>query len=107
MSPVCFEVSSFEFHRCVPSPEKQALSVVLCILHWMNLGVCVFVPFTVFRCTHSCHKSYYAMKSVEGGTAESVRLRNKLRESVCGLRGFNSNPVLNVLLSAMIPSYLV
>jgi hypothetical protein len=47
------------------------------------------------------------MKSVEGGTAESVRLRNKLRESVCGLSGFNSNPVLNVLLSAMIPSYLV
>jgi hypothetical protein len=42
------------------------------------------------------------MKNVEGGTAESVRLRNKLRDNVCGVSGFNSNLALKV--STTIPS---
>lgn len=41
-------------------------------------------------------KSYHAMKSVEGGNAESVRLRSKLSESVYGDSGSKSNHVLKV-----------
>jgi hypothetical protein len=44
------------------------------------------------------------MKNVEGGTAESVRLRNKLRESVCGVSGFNSNLAFKV--STTVPSVM-
>jgi len=47
------------------------------------------------------------MKSVEGGTAESVRRRNKLRESDCEMSGSNSNLVSKVLLSSISLSYLV
>lgn len=41
-------------------------------------------------------KSYYAMKGVEGGTAESVRLRNNLSESVFVNSGSESRSVFVV-----------
>jgi len=47
------------------------------------------------------------MKSVEGGTAESVRRRKKLRESACEMSGSNSNLASKVLPSTMSLSYLV
>ena len=43
-----------------------------------------------------CRKSYYAMKGVEGGTSESVRLRNNLSGSVSVNSGSESRSVFVV-----------
>lgn len=88
------------------SLRRAALCFVLCASLHVVLARSI-LDLIYFSCIHSCHKSYYAMKSVEGGTAESVRRRNKLRENDCEMSGSNSNLASKVPSFAISFSYLV